>query len=430
MPKQEEAARLAEERAAAVEPQLHEARQHAQDAQRRAEEETAARERADAEAQDARSRAEEEKAARERADAEAQDARSRAEEEKAARERADAEAQDARSRAEEEKAARERAEAEAQDARSRAEEEKAARERADAETQEAREILQSARQAQDVAKAGISRKFALYDQWQSSSRRAVARAQLWTFVAMAMAFVLAATALLIVTGLAAWSWLVPGIVASLCIVGALAAATVGIHTYNNHLASYLREREFVPADSEQLGSEDDDDDLDELLRLNRAQMQAYQTLSRGQQRSSFRSSLAALFIGLAVLVVGIVLTVQVSSDTAKVAVAGVAAIGSALSGYIAKTYLALHSQAVDQLRYFADQPIITSYIYEAERLAQRFVEGPERASVYQKVVENILDIAQRAQAEALTTATAHAPKRATTRRKKTPEPAAENDTTA
>jgi chemotaxis protein histidine kinase CheA len=434
-PNREDATALVEEPALDADAQLQEVRQKAHDAQRRAEEEKAAQE----EAQGAKTRAMEEKEAVRLAEERAlvahtelqaarqhaQEAQRRAEEEKAAREQAETEAQEAKIRAEEEKAAREQADIEVQEAQIRAEEEKAAREQAVAEAQEAREILQSARQAQDVARAGISRKFALYDQWQGSSHRALARGQLWTFVAIALAFVLTATALLIVAGLAPWPWLFPGIIASLCIVGALAAATVGIHTYNEHLASYLREREFVPADAAHSGSRDDDRDLDELLRLNRAQMQAYQSLSRGQQRSSFRSSLAALFVGLSVLVVGIVLTVQVSGDASKIAVAGVAAIGSALSGYIASTYLALHGQAGDQLRYFADQPIITSYIYEAERLAQRFAEGPARAKVYEQVVQDILEIAQRAQAEALTTATAHAPKRPTARRPKTPKSAPE-----
>jgi hypothetical protein len=63
----------------------------------------------------------------------------------------------------------------------------------------------------------------------------------------------------------------------------IAAVAIGSYRYNSSLATYLRDREFAAVQAANTAPDkdngnDQDLDLDELLRLNRTQMQAYQSL--------------------------------------------------------------------------------------------------------------------------------------------------------
>jgi hypothetical protein len=366
------------------------------------------REATEAEA-NAETRAREEDAAREAAE-------QRAHEEAAARETAEAQVRqeaaarkEAEQRAQKEAAARETAEAQVRqeaaarkEAEQRAQKQAAKRKKAEA----AMESLEESAKTLRAEDARASPRSALYDQWQSSGARAVAHADFWRFVSGGIVVTLLGAALLIATLIEqtrqTQALLIAGasVSCALFVVG-VAVANVGYGRYSRRLAEYSEERELVAAKADTLKDTATDRDLEQLLRLNRTQMQAYQALSRGQQRSSFRSSLIALFAGLSVLIAGIVLVVEVGGDTSKIAAAAVAAIGSALSGYIAKTYLTLHKEAADQLRYFADQPIIASYIYEAERLAGLMKDDKDKEKVYESVVQEILAMTRQAQGEAI-----------------------------
>ena len=350
--------------------------------------------------QDAKRRAQEQEEARKQAEDKAQEAETRAQEQEEARKQAEDKAQEAETRAQEQEEAREQAEDKAQEAETRAQlaDEKA--QEADRARRSLLDIQASARQAQDATKAGISRKIALYDQWQSSSNRAIARKDLWTFASLATALLLGATALALVAGFAHWSWLAPGIVASMCVIGVFVAATVGI-PYLHGPPRGLPEGARVCARGASAVR------ITRRPRFGRTAT-PQSNADPGVPESVSRSAAELLPIQLGCSIrrsVGLGCRNHPDragdGNTSKIAVAGVAGIGSALSGYIASTYLALHRQAGDQLRYFADQPIITSYIYEAERLAQRFEEGAIRNKMYQQLVSDILGVARRAQAEAL-----------------------------
>jgi hypothetical protein len=356
--------------------------------------------------QEAEGRAAEEQQARATAEAARQEAEQRVTEEQQARATAEAARQEAEQRVTEEQQARATAEAARQEAELRADEEERSRKKLERRARKTEEktskseedvIQLSASYAQDATRAGIPRQVAVTAQWEGSSARTKARARLFVCGVVAVVFLSGAGALGILTatndigvGFSA------GYGGALCLM-AVGAITVGIYWYASALARFLDARELATAvtESSQEEQTERDKDLDELLRLNRTQMQAYQTLSRGQQRSAFRSSLIALFAGLVVLVGGIVIVVVVNGDTSKVAVAGVAGLGGALSSYIAGTYLKLHQEASSQLRFFSDQPIVTSYIYEAERLVTKLPKGNSQTATYNAVIRDILGIAQR-----------------------------------
>jgi hypothetical protein len=336
----------------------------------------------------------------EESEAEAEQAKAEAEQAKAEAEQARAEAEQAKAEAERRAAAeellRKEAEQRAREGEKKRKEDEKKKKEDEKKKKEAGERQNEAirQSVKDATKAGIPRQVALYAQWEGSSARARARATLFVWSAIALVFVLAAVALTVCVVTEQLILPVGGGCGGGLLLLAVAAFTKGTYAYAGTLAEFLDEREQVTALTEHsLGQQTGrDKDLDELLRLNRTQMQAYQTLSRGQQRSAFRSSLIALFIGLGVLVGGVVVVVVVEGSTSKLAVAGVTALGSALSSYIASTYLNLHREAARQLRFFSDQPIVTSYIYEAERLVGK-LPTDERPETYRVVINDVLGLA-------------------------------------
>lgn len=67
--------------------------------------------------------------------------------------------------------------------------------------------------------------------------------------------------------------------------------------------------------------------IDALFRYNRRQLDAYQELSRNQQRLAFRHAQAASLAGLVVLVVGVALSFRIAPGGPSYAVAGLTGLG-------------------------------------------------------------------------------------------------------
>jgi len=333
-------------------------------------------------------------AAERKAREDAEKALKEAEERESAERKAREEAEKSRNEADERAKTEGKARAEAEKAQKRSEKEVRKADQA-ATKSEQQAIALSARTAEQAARAGVPRQVALSAQWESSSARSKARANVVVFGTGALVLMLVAIGL----GVAALdsdmqiAASVGGAGAALFIAIVLIAA--GFYVYVRRHARFLSVREEAIEARKNAVDGRQDEDLDELLNINRNQMQAYQTLSSRQQRSAFRSSLMAMFVGLVVLVGGIVVVLLAESDTAKIAVAGVSAIGSGLSGYIANTYLSLQRESSNQLRFFSDQPIVASYIYEAERLISKLPgANAKQSAAYESVIKEILGIAR------------------------------------
>lgn len=151
------------------------------------------------------------------------------------------------------------------------------------------------------------------------------------------------------------------------------------------------------------------DDLMGLMRANRKQMDAYDALARSQAQTSYRSSQIAMGIGLLILGAGIVIVVLAHSDATKYAAAIVTACGSAVGGYVSRTFINVHLHASDQMNFYFRQPLVQSYLLSAERLAQRL---PEQAKAEQ--IGKILAVAM---AQVDPSQTTHAPSPARSRRR-------------
>ncbi|CAM5704126.1 TRADD-N-associated membrane domain-containing protein [Streptomyces purpurascens] len=138
-----------------------------------------------------------------------------------------------------------------------------------------------------------------------------------------------------------------------------------------------------------------DPDLQNLIVLNRTQMQVYHEIATKQARLASRNSRLAIAVGFVVLIVGAVAAIRTSDETSKIVIGALALIGSLLSTYISRTFLISEDRAMAQLNYYFRQPLVTSYVLSAERLTHKLAEA-RRDDLVTEVVQGVLAAAHNA----------------------------------
>ncbi|MDJ0377002.1 hypothetical protein [Cryobacterium sp. PH31-L1] len=107
-----------------------------------------------------------------------------------------------------------------------------------------------------------------------------------------------------------------------------------------------------------------------LLHLNRTEMERYHHLTIEQAARSFRHSQVAMYLGFGLLALCILIVVWPSTSVqTKFTVAALGLVSTTVSGYITQTFLKSHTASVAQLNRFFNQPLVSSYLLTAERLA-------------------------------------------------------------
>ena len=129
-------------------------------------------------------------------------------------------------------------------------------------------------------------------------------------------------------------------------------------------------------------------DLESLLKFNQAELEEYSRQTRRQARYSFWASVVTITFGLGVLIGGSVIAIERAGTTDKVAVSALAAIGTLLSGYISRTFLWVYERALAQLNFYFQQPVVTGYFLNAERLADK---GTNKEARMEEIIRRYLD---------------------------------------
>lgn len=178
-------------------------------------------------------------------------------------------------------------------------------------------------------------------------------------------------------------------------VTAVAALVLIIAWYLRREAALLRFRERVDeAHRESLRERQEvvrarGDDIGGLLAANRALLDLYQSPVRRQaQTTSYVYSVAAIVAGLLTLIVGLIVVAAADTSGTRLTAAALSAFGTALAGYIARTFLRVYEKAQEQLNYYFREPLVTSYLLTAERLAEK-LEGTARQDAYSLMVSEI-----------------------------------------
>jgi hypothetical protein len=121
-------------------------------------------------------------------------------------------------------------------------------------------------------------------------------------------------------------------------------------------------------------NEIEDRTLKGLAWVNYKQLRGFIGIAQRQARVSFYASLATAAASLLVLTSIAAVALGLPSTTAKVTAGLLATAGSALSSYLAKTFLTSYQMASIQMSYYYGQPLVHCYLLLADWLA---VEGRE-----------------------------------------------------
>lgn len=124
----------------------------------------------------------------------------------------------------------------------------------------------------------------------------------------------------------------------------------------------------------------DPSDFGALLEFNRGLIEKYHLGTRRRAMSSFWAGLLAMAVGLGVLIYGAIAVFQGSEATElntnqRVVAATFAAVAGAVASYVARTFMLAHSRALDDLSAYFRQPLVTSYLLAAERIAADLSKG-------------------------------------------------------
>jgi hypothetical protein len=138
-----------------------------------------------------------------------------------------------------------------------------------------------------------------------------------------------------------------------------------------------------------------DPDLQNLLLLNRAQLNIYQEIATKDAMTASRHSRYAISLGFLILVSGAIGAIWLHDATSKIVVGALASLGSVLSGYISQTFLKAQAQARKQLNYYFHQPLVASYLLSAERIALKLKDGDSTKSAMLELIRTALLVASR-----------------------------------
>lgn len=232
-----------------------------------------------------------------------------------------------------------------------------------------------------------------YAHWKASDERTNARENrrhclLIGLVLLAIALTIAATAVSRSAGGSYRFHAVPlAGAAALGALGAFLAIYSWIHyasVKNDFLDDYRRERVYDAIKGIR------PTDVRQLIILNQRRMDQYHQMTLAQAADAWRSSQLAMTVGLVVLVTGITVAVAGATATAsEVVIGSLTAMGSAISGYVAATFLRARRQSLRQLNFYFHQPLATSYLLTAERLTEKIHDPVVKIEVWKTLAAQI-----------------------------------------
>lgn len=126
-----------------------------------------------------------------------------------------------------------------------------------------------------------------------------------------------------------------------------------------------------------------------LLNANQRQMEAYASIARSQAATSYRASQAAMGGGLLILLLGGAVAYFVADTATKAVTASLAVIGTAVGGYISRTFITVQQRATEQMGFYFKEPLVQSYILTAERIAHQ-LDGDVQNVALGKIIDAVL----------------------------------------
>ena len=152
----------------------------------------------------------------------------------------------------------------------------------------------------------------------------------------------------------------------------------------------------LPSDSTQYLQQS----LKHLTVANFKQMRTFTGIAQRQARMSYYASLLGASLSLLVLLAGAAAAIGVPTLAGKVAAGSLAAVGTALSAFLSKTFLRAYDMGLRQMSYYYGQPLVHCYLYHAEwltLLAPPEIGEQAKREMWQEVVRASLRASANAQ---------------------------------
>ncbi|MFE1878026.1 hypothetical protein ACFW9N_45555 [Streptomyces sp. NPDC059496] len=184
-------------------------------------------------------------------------------------------------------------------------------------------------------------------------------------------------------------WALPVItISGLILMGAAVTATI------------LRDQRKAAAqrkDAQRLDSAADDlrerMELASLVNFNRILLDQYHGIATKQANKSFYSSVGAMILGLAVLVVAFFASMQFNALGERVFIGSLTLLSTVFVGYIGKTFMAVYDRSLQQLNQYFNQPVMNQYFLSAERIVDR-LDDETKNELLAEIVRDVLATAK------------------------------------
>jgi len=127
--------------------------------------------------------------------------------------------------------------------------------------------------------------------------------------------------------------------------------------------------------------------LGDLLNFCYAKISKYEFETRARASWSFGLAVVAMLAGFGILCWGAYVLFH-----AKNIIPGsiISAVGGAMSAYIAKTFLDIHRVSLQQLNHYFKQPVLSSHILSAQRLADRLDDDTLKKEMYRNLIDQVI----------------------------------------
>lgn len=125
--------------------------------------------------------------------------------------------------------------------------------------------------------------------------------------------------------------------------------------------------------------------------VNQRLLAQYHDITKEQAASSYRVSQVAMLVGFAMIVGGgYVVIAKAQSSYSQIVVGGLAGLGALFSSYIGATFIRTYNRALAQMNFYYAQPLVQSYVLEAERISSGLSNSAKKDTVLTQIIGQTL----------------------------------------
>ena len=185
----------------------------------------------------------------------------------------------------------------------------------------------------------------------------------------------------------AWLW---PVILGVLVVLVLLVVWASIRLAKARLAEAAEERRVLESAADRLREKME---LPSIVDFNRILLERYHSIATDQATKAYLSSRFAMVVGLVIMIVAFFAGWQLNAQGDRLFIGSVAAIGTAFTTYLSRTFMQTYERALQQLNQYFNQPVLNGYFLSAERIAAS-LPADRQADVLERVVQDVLESAK------------------------------------